>query len=397
MSAYVEITFDNSDDRFHTGKEELILRRTIGQKKDEYSLDRRNATKTDVMNLLESAGFSKSNPYYIVPQGRVTTLTNMKDTERLVLLKTVAGTQVYEARRVDSLRIMDDTDSKRGKIDELLDYITERLSELEEDKKELQDYRDKDRERRCLEYTIWHREQDEYNRALEEIEQKRGTGQEETEDNRERFVEGEKVLTKIDSQIQGLKQQMDLLKLDRKQYEEERRDVARQRAKIEFDVNQMTEGQDAADSARHHRQMDTKTVNGAITDRDGELTKVLPKYEQARKQEDAAKAQADEAESKRQRLYAKQGRNAKFKSKSERDGWLQKEISDVMELLAVRKASSMQTNEDLAALQTDVKDADAEVQRVRGELDNYGNNTDSVAADVQKAKEARDGLLDQRK
>jgi chromosome segregation ATPase len=25
----------------------------------------------DIMNLLESAGFSKSNPYYIVPQGRV--------------------------------------------------------------------------------------------------------------------------------------------------------------------------------------------------------------------------------------------------------------------------------------------------------------------------------------
>jgi hypothetical protein len=27
--------------------------------------------KNDVMSLLESAGFSKSNPYYIVPQGRV--------------------------------------------------------------------------------------------------------------------------------------------------------------------------------------------------------------------------------------------------------------------------------------------------------------------------------------
>lgn len=26
------------------------------------------------MNLLESAGFSKSNPYYIVPQGRVSLL-----------------------------------------------------------------------------------------------------------------------------------------------------------------------------------------------------------------------------------------------------------------------------------------------------------------------------------
>ena len=30
--------------------------------------------KTDVMNLLESAGFSRSNPYYIVKQGKVSRL-----------------------------------------------------------------------------------------------------------------------------------------------------------------------------------------------------------------------------------------------------------------------------------------------------------------------------------
>ena len=67
----MEIVFDNSDNRFPTGREELILRRTIGLKKDKYSLDKKSASKADVMNLLESAGFSKSNPYYIVPQGRV--------------------------------------------------------------------------------------------------------------------------------------------------------------------------------------------------------------------------------------------------------------------------------------------------------------------------------------
>jgi len=63
--------FDNSDSRVPTRHDEVILRRTIGQKKDEYSLDKKSASKVDVMNLLESAGFSKSNPYYIVPQGRV--------------------------------------------------------------------------------------------------------------------------------------------------------------------------------------------------------------------------------------------------------------------------------------------------------------------------------------
>ena len=87
LSAYVEIVFDSeslpkhksytsslvpdSDGRFPTGLPELHLRRTIGVKKDEYSLDRKSASKAEVMNLLESAGFSRSNPYYIVPQGRV--------------------------------------------------------------------------------------------------------------------------------------------------------------------------------------------------------------------------------------------------------------------------------------------------------------------------------------
>ena len=49
----------------------MSLRRVIGSKKDQYFLDKKNVTKSDVMNLLESAGFSRSNPYYIVKQGRV--------------------------------------------------------------------------------------------------------------------------------------------------------------------------------------------------------------------------------------------------------------------------------------------------------------------------------------
>ncbi|KAG8984823.1 Structural maintenance of chromosomes protein 3, partial [Tulasnella sp. 427] len=56
LSAYVEIVFDNSDSRFPTGKDEVVLRRTIGLKKDEYSLDKKSVQKADVMNLLESAG-----------------------------------------------------------------------------------------------------------------------------------------------------------------------------------------------------------------------------------------------------------------------------------------------------------------------------------------------------
>ncbi len=44
LSAYVEMVFDNEDHRFPTGKPLVILRRTIGLKKDEYSLDKKTVT-----------------------------------------------------------------------------------------------------------------------------------------------------------------------------------------------------------------------------------------------------------------------------------------------------------------------------------------------------------------
>lgn len=52
-------------------KNEVYLRRVIGSKKDQYFLNKKIVTRSDVMNLLESAGFSRSNPYYIVKQGKV--------------------------------------------------------------------------------------------------------------------------------------------------------------------------------------------------------------------------------------------------------------------------------------------------------------------------------------
>ncbi|KAI9850979.1 MAG: Structural maintenance of chromosomes protein 3, partial [Vezdaea acicularis] len=397
MSAYVEIIFDNSDERFPTGKDELILRRTIGLKKDEYSLDRKNATKADVMNLLESAGFSRSNPYYIVPQGRVTTLTNMKDAERLTLLKEVAGTQVYEARRTESLKIMTDTTNKRAKIDELLDYIQERLSELEEEKDELRGYQEKEKERRCLDYTRLHREQIAIAEALDVIDEQRQNGVDETDDSRERFLAGEKRIAEIEAELGKVQQQIEFLKLDKLQLEDERRENAKTRAKIELDLKALTDGQTQAQQSRSRHEKELRDVQRAIRQREKELSEITPAYTAKRNEEVAVKTQLDGAEAVRQRLYAKQGRNARFSGKRERDDWLNKEIAEVNVALATRKAIKMQTNEDLAELQKDIATAEAEVKNLREQMDSRGDNMQSMAEDVQNAKEERDRLIDQRK
>jgi structural maintenance of chromosome 3 (chondroitin sulfate proteoglycan 6) len=48
MSAFVEVVFDNSDGRMTVEGDEVVLRRMIGAKKDEFFLNRKRVTKQEV-------------------------------------------------------------------------------------------------------------------------------------------------------------------------------------------------------------------------------------------------------------------------------------------------------------------------------------------------------------
>jgi len=397
MSAYVEILFDNSDDRFHTGKPELTLRRTIGMKKDEFSVDRKNATRTDVMNMLESAGFSRSNPYYIVPQGRVTALTNMKDVERLNLLKEISGTQVYENRRADSLKLMQDTDNKRDKIDDLLRYINERLDELETEKEELQAYHDKDRERRSLLFAIYEKEKNTYTDNLAMFDERRQDAVQRTEDLKNYFMDNEKEMERMDTEMDRLKQEISLLKDERDQLDADRRDSARSKAQVELEIEELTAGQSAAQKAKARHDTQLGQVQQQIQTRQQELNQLLPEYNAKQEEEVNVKSQLNEAESQRKRLEDKQGRTAFYTNKRQRDEALQSEIDNIGVDLAKQKAVSYQTNEEIAELTSEIKTLESEINDLRSSLDNQGDNTMDLATKVQKARDARDNLQDQKK
>ncbi|KAF2482745.1 structural maintenance of chromosome protein 3 [Neohortaea acidophila] len=397
MNAYVEVIFDNADERFPTGTPEVILRRTIGQKKDEYSLNRKNTTKQEVMNMLESAGFSKSNPYYIVPQGRVSKITNMKDADRLQLLKQVAGTDVYDERRLSSLRIMQDTEQKRSQVDEVLVTIRNRLEELEEEKEELRAYQEKDRERRCLEYSIYKGEQDALQDALGTLSENREGGMEQTDENREALEQCEVQLEQIEGEISELQQQLKVLVEEKGQLESERRDTAREKAKIELDVQSISANQAAAQQARQQHETDLRDVQGQIKQREAALAQIMPEYAARQEQEKALKRQMQEAEATRQRLYAKQGRQDQFKSKRDRDQYLQREINDVNVALGKRKAVVLETTEEITELETQIATLDSEVADMHHRIDNRGDEQQKISAEVQQKKEEQHQLLDQRK
>jgi structural maintenance of chromosome 3 (chondroitin sulfate proteoglycan 6) len=170
-------------------------------------------------------------------------LTNSKDTDRLALLKEVAGTRVYEDRRQESLKIVEETQLKRRKIDELLEYIEGRLSELEEEKEELNQYQQLDKNRKCLGYTIYSREQTEVIEQLEQLEENRHekTG---NSNIQVEVLEREKVINQQEQEIARLQITANNLNSEKLRCEEEIQEYERKKTQLELHINDILENSD---------------------------------------------------------------------------------------------------------------------------------------------------------
>lgn len=398
MSAYVELVFDNSKDRFRTGNPELVLRRTIGLKKDEYSLDRKNVTRSDVMSLLESAGFSQANPYYIVPQGRVTAITNMKDTERLSLLKTVAGTHVFEKKKNESQKILTDTKNKLTLIDQAFEQINDRLKELEDEQQELRAFQEQDAEKKAIEYVIESRDLVETNEGLAQLELKRSDRIEGVDNSRQAYSDGEDTLANIDSQLEKLRQNLSAARLEKKQLEEDRRERAKARAQAELDVKNLSAGRTAAQRSKQQHDQNLQNIREEIREIEEELSSdVMPKFQQASQKAQGHKTRLDNVETKQRRLYEKQGRNARFRTKQERDAWLNQQIQETNVALSRFKATRMQTQEGIKQDEQEISKLESEIEELQARVNGQGGTTKSLEQDLGAAKENRDKLMDERK
>ena len=96
--ATVEVVFCNRDGRLPIDRDEVRLSRRVDLRGDSFSLNGKAVNREEVQSLLESAGLSRANPYYVVQQGRITQMTTMTDPQRLDLLKEIGRAREGEAR-----------------------------------------------------------------------------------------------------------------------------------------------------------------------------------------------------------------------------------------------------------------------------------------------------------
>ncbi|XP_041992974.1 structural maintenance of chromosomes protein 3-like isoform X1 [Salvia splendens] len=397
LSAFVEIVFDNSDNRIPVDKEEVRLRRTIGVKKDEYFLDGKHITKTEVMNLLESAGFSRSNPYYVVQQGKIASLTLMKDSERLDLLKEIGGTRVYEERRRESLKIMQDTGNKRKQIIQVVQYLDDRLRELDEEKEELKKYQQLDRQRKSLEYTIYDKELHDAKLQLAKIDEDRYRVSEKSATMYNSVSDAHEKCKELDKLLKELSKEAQILSREKEAVEKQKKEAIKKRAKLELDYKDYDDKIRGNNRAKEDAVLQLELLDREILESNADLARVKKLHDSQIREEEHLTRGIMEREKQLSILYQKQGRATQFASKADRDRWLQKEIKDYEQVLSSNLVQEKKLRDEIEQLNKEIRAQDDYIKGRKDDAAKLESLISGYRQSYSQYKVERDKLHDERK
>ncbi|KAG0680548.1 Structural maintenance of chromosomes protein 3 [Pichia californica] len=394
MSAFVEIIFDNSDRRIPIAKDEISIRRTIGMKKDDYSLDYKSATKSDIMNLLEASGFSKSNPYYIVPQGKVMALTNAKDSERLELLRDVAGAKVFENKLKDSLKEMAITDQKQDQINEMLNDIEKRLDELDIEREDLKSFEKLNSQKKMLEFNIFDREMKALTDQIEQLDDKYSNNAQESESLILELENREAKISQLTMDLNDLNSRKKILEIELEMNFKENQDVVQQISNLNVRL------QEAKISSKSLHFTDSNlqklnSLNEEITIKKEKLENLKVELSSLKKNETEVKMKINDLRQKQMLIISKKNQSSKFSSKKERDRHIKNEIATLNETNSKRDSEIKSFTKDLFKLKKILENTQTEKLALEGN-DEINNEITKLNEQISDLKIEARNLVDDR-
>ncbi|CCW68544.1 unnamed protein product [Phytomonas sp. Hart1] len=359
LSIFVEIVFDNSDGRIvipgRAEELEIRIRRTVGLKQDEFRVNDRRFTANEVHQLLESAGFSSNNPYYIVEQSRITHLVTMNEEERYQIIKDIAGTKIYDERRSESKRILDETKSKQEQISHSISQLEGKLRELEKETIELKELQDSEHEKKCLEYCIFNLELENCKEGLFKLEAEWSSRKTTLFKNQESETLTEQEIQTCEDQLAEISGLMSRLETERESIEKEISILSNKQTVIDLDAN------DGANSL-HRVDKEYAALLKESSDLENVLAKVkkdaLDKRDMFKKSESLAiksLEEVDQIQKLADHMQEKRNRNRLFKNQTERDRWITNEISKNKETIDNSRSELQSVEKEITSLDEAIK------------------------------------------
>lgn len=144
--ASVTIVFDNRDKKkspigFEEYAQISVTRQVVLGGTSKYLINGHRAQQQTVQNLFQSVQLNINNPNFLIMQGRITKVLNMKAVEILAMIEEAAGTRMFEDRRDKAFKTMAKKEMKVQEITELLkEEIEPKLDKLRTEKRAFLDF-----------------------------------------------------------------------------------------------------------------------------------------------------------------------------------------------------------------------------------------------------------------
>ena len=304
--------FDNRDKkRSPIGFEEYatisVTRQIVLGGTTKYLINGHRAQQQTVQNLFQSVQLNINNPNFLIMQGRITKVLNMKAVEILAMIEEAAGTRMFEDRRDKAIKTMGKKEMKLQEITELLrDEIEPKLEKLRTEKRAFLDFQQTQNDlERLTRVVVAH----DYVRCQEKLKQSAS----DLEAKKQREKDLEESATRLKNEISNLEEDLQRVKAQRDKelrkggkaqaleeaVKKHSNELVRLATVVDLKRSSMSEEQE-------RRTAGEKTVaelEAALKEKTKAYEKIKAKYDAAK---EAAEKQSQEAESKEELLQTLQ-------------------------------------------------------------------------------------------
>ncbi|KAI1342336.1 RecF/RecN/SMC N terminal domain-containing protein [Xylariaceae sp. FL0016] len=385
--ASVTIVFDNKDkEKSPIGFEEYatisVTRQIVLGGTSKYLINGHRAQQQTVQNLFQSVQLNINNPNFLIMQGRITKVLNMKAVEILAMIEEAAGTRMFEDRRDKALKTMAKKEMKLQEITELLrEEIEPKLEKLRTEKRAFLDFQqtqnDLERLTRVVVAHDYVKFQERLTQSATDLESKKAR-QKDLEDSQAR----------LKSEISHLEE-----------------DVKRVRAERDRELKKGGKAQALEDSVKKHSNelvrlatvMDLKKSSKAeeeerksgveknVAELEATLKEKTEAYETTKARYDSAKEenekQSQEAESKEELLQTLQTGVA---SKEGQESGYQGQLQDARNRVATSSTEQEQAKLKIAHLEKRIKDEEPRAKKAKEQNAGLLKDLEGLKAQSQK-------------
>ncbi|XP_076647587.1 structural maintenance of chromosomes 2 [Halictus rubicundus] len=299
--ASVTITFDNRDRNsspmgYEHYEEITVTRQVVIGGKNKYLINGSNVPNKRVQDMFCSVQLNVNNPHFLIMQGRITKVLNMKPVEILSMIEEAAGTRMYENKKDAALKTIGKKDSKLNAINTILkEELGPKLEKLKEEKTQYVEFQRIERElenckRICL---AW-----KYVNAISESQK----AEENVQVVKDKINEKTKAIAAGEEELKEISREYDEIVKKRdtetggqlQSLEQELQEVEKKQFKLSAEVNSSKESMKAAKKDVERLKTDIKDDENACTLRQKEYAKVEGLFKQLKEtdQQDCKAVQA---------------------------------------------------------------------------------------------------------